>query len=374
MKKRIIAFSLVFVLALVGLLGLGAESKIFSDLYRPSPLKGRETNLRKVQSSFHNIFEAYKHKVVYISTEKEIRIPANPFINDPFFRRFFVPMPKFKGKRTHKLTGLGTGFIISKDGYVCTNYHVIQKVDKVRVRVGKKEYNADVIGSDPLTDIALLKVKNASNFEPVYFGDSDKVRVGDWAIAIGNPFGFDETFTVGVVSAVRVDVEDLGGAFIQTDASINKGNSGGPLLNIDGEVVGVNRAIWSVNNGGNSGISFSIPINTVRAVLEQLHRHGKVKWGYVGVKVYSLTRGLARHLGAKNTKGALIDGIVPGGPADKAGLEDGDLILRIDGLLIKDANHLSRTVSRIPVGKKIKFEILRGKKPMMALVTIGEKP
>ena len=227
-----------------------------------SPLKGAEQvgDAVKVQDAFRNVFEINKHRVVYISTEQTVKMQRNPFMDDPFFREFFGA-PRQNMPQTQKRTGLGTGFILSEDGYICTNHHVVAGMDKVKVNIDSIAYDASVIGSDERTDIALLKINPKAKLEPVFLGDSNSVRVGDWAIAIGNPFGLDRTFTVGVVSAVgRRDLDLMGDsqAHIQTDASINPGNSGGPLMNIYGEVIGINRMIYS-QTGGNIGIGFAIP-------------------------------------------------------------------------------------------------------------------
>ncbi len=345
----------------------------FEKVNRPSPLKGKAkgTAVQKIERSFRRIFELYKNKVVFISTEKNVRKPSNPFANDPFFQKFFG-QPGRK-KRSKKKTGLGTGFILSPDGYICTNYHVVAKVDKVRVRVEDTEYSARVIGTDTVTDLALLKVENAVDFEPVYFGDSEGVGVGDWAIAIGNPFGFDRTFTVGVVSAVR-NQSELGGSYIQTDASINQGNSGGPLLNIDGEVIGVNRMIYAKSGGGSLGIGFSIPINLAKNVIQQLYHYGKAKWGYIGVRLAKLTYRIARQLGAKNKSGALILGVIPGAPAAKAQIKRGDIILRVANKLIKSPNELIYVINRTTIGTEIELEVWRNQEKILVPIIIGERP
>ena len=277
------------------------------------------------------------------------------------------------GSPKRRVKGLGTGFIISRDGYICTNYHVILGADKIRVRVEEREYKARIVGQDPVTDLALLKVDREQDFDPVYFGDSSTVRVGDWAIAIGNPFGYDKSFTVGVVSAVRGDRDEVGNSYIQTDASINQGSSGGPLLNIDGEVVGVNRMIFT-KSGGSLGIGFSIPINTVRDILEQLYRYGKAKWGFIGIQLARLNRKLALQLGAEIGRGALIASVLPGAPAAKAGLQRGDIVLRSGNLLIKDANHFLIQISRYRIGEEIVLKVLRQRKKIDVPVTVGERP
>ena len=349
------------------------QGNAFQEVEQASPLKGalRKSTLGRVEQSFHNIFQLYKKKVVFISTEKNISIPSNPFANDPNFQKFFGEQDLHK--RTHKQTGLGTGFIISRNGYICTNYHVVAKVDRVTVRIADREYPAHVVGTDSITDLALLKVENVRNLEPVFFGDSRKIRVGDWAIAIGNPFGFEKSFTVGVVSAVRRQSE-LGNSYIQTDASINQGNSGGPLLNLDGEVIGVNRMIFSKSGGGSLGIGFSIPINMAKNVLEQLYRYGKAKWGYIGVRLVKLTRRISRKLGKTNTRGALVAGVIPGGPADKAKIKKGDIIMRVGKQLIKNPSQLIHVISQIPIGTKVTLEIWREYEKIKVPLMIGERP
>ena len=347
----------------------------FKAVERPSPLRGKLAGsaTAHVQNNFHNIFQNYKSKIVFVSTEKNVSASRKAFAKGAGPIQRGPPFSKGSPK-TRRLRGLGTGFIISRDGYICTNHHVIVGADRVRVRVLDREYPARIVGQDPVTDLALLKVDSVQNFDPVYFGDSSKVRVGDWAIAIGNPFGYDKTFTVGVVSAVRGNQDEVGNSYIQTDASINQGNSGGPLLNIDGEVVGVNRMIFAKSGGGNLGIGFSIPINTARNILEQLYRYGKAKWGFIGVQLAKLTRKLARQFGAKMRRGALIAGVMPGGPAARAGLRRGDIIIRIDNLLIKNAKHFLFAISRTAIGEKAVLKVLRNRKKIELPVIIGERP
>ncbi len=281
---------------------------------KDSPLKNKSNTSKalEIQDTFREIYELYKERVVFISTEQTVKIQQNPFMNDPFFREFFGAPGQKQMPKTQKRQGLGTGFIISSDGYICTNHHVIQGVDKVTVKIENKTYDAVVIGSDEATDIALIKIKSNTALKPAFLGNSDLVKVGDWAIAIGNPFGFDKTFTVGVVSATgRHDVDLMGSSLslIQTDASINPGNSGGPLININGEVIGINRMIYS-QSGGSIGIGFAIPINTAKSILEQLKLHKKVKRGYIGVQIVPLTEEYAQELGLKDNKGALVGAIV----------------------------------------------------------------
>jgi len=328
----------------------------------------------KVQDIFKKVYEINKNSVVYISTEQTIKMPQNPFLNDPFFKDFFgsdMKMPK-----TQKRTGLGTGFVISEDGYICTNYHVVAGVDKVKVKVDKTVYDASVVGFDERTDLALIKINANGKLTPVYFGNSDEISVGDWAIAIGNPFGLDRTFTVGIISATaRRDVDLMGDSQtqIQTDASINPGNSGGPLLNIYGEVIGVNRMIYS-QSGGNIGIGFAIPINTAKKVLEQLKQHKKIKRGFIGVQIVPLTEEYAAELGLKENSGALVGQVTDGGPADKGGIITGDVILTVGGKEIKNFGDLISEVENAGIGKTLKVEVWRNKSKIALFITVAERP
>ena len=342
-----------------------------------SPLRNNADTAKAsdIQNTFREIYKLYSESVVFISTEQTVKLPMNPFYNDPFFKDFFG----LRGQQppsTQKRTGLGTGFILSEDGYICTNHHVVAEVDKVTVKINDKTYDAKIIGSDERTDIALLKIETKEKMKAVYLGDSDKVEVGDWSIAIGNPFGLDKTFTVGVVSATaRRDVDFMGGSesHIQTDASINPGNSGGPLINIYGEVIGINRMIFS-QSGGNIGIGFAIPINTAKSVLEQLKTYKKVKRGYIGVQVVPLTDEYAKEIGLANNEGALVGGLMTGSPAEKAGIIVGDLLLEIDGKKIKDFKDLIDTVGKASIGKTLKITVLRKKEKINLFITVAERP
>ena len=378
MKKRLMFFSAlpaVLLIMAISLFCAGGGGRLFG-ASGDSPLKGdKVADAVSVQGAFRKIYELNQHRVVFISTEQTVKIQQSPFLNDPFFREFFGN-PHNGMPQTQKRSGLGTGFIISADGYVCTNYHVVAGVDKVKVKVDQVSYDATVVGSDERTDLALLKINSKEKLEPVYFGNSDAVKVGDWAIAIGNPFGLDRTFTVGVISAVgRRDPEMMGGsqAHIQTDASINPGNSGGPLLNIYGEVIGINRMIYS-QTGGSVGIGFAIPINTAKAVLEQLKTHKKIKRGYIGVQIVPLTEEYAAELGLKNNQGALVGQVVPGGPAERGGIKVGDVILKAGDTPVKDFGDLIAQVEKTPIGKTLQIEVWRGKERTSLFVTIGERP
>jgi len=334
-----------------------------------SPLKNEVINSKvyEIQDTFRKIFDLYKDSTVFITTEQLVKVPVHPFFDDPQIREFFGR------SKLQKRTGLGTGFVISHDGYICTNSHVVAEMDKVFATINDKVYDAVVVGADQKTDVALLKV-NADDLKPVYFGDSDKVNVGDWAIAIGNPFGLDRTFTVGVVSAVgRSDVDMMGSSHIQTDASINPGNSGGPLINIYGEVIGINRMIYS-QSGGYMGIGFAIPINTARSILSLLKEHKQIKRGYLGVSILNLTERAAAELGLPEVKGALVGDVVPGGPADTGGIKGGDVILELNGFPVKTYKELLSVIEQSQVGQRMKVTVWRNRQQINFFVVLKERP
>jgi serine protease Do len=293
--------------------------------------------------------------------------------SDPFMREYYGPgmelAPQVQMKK-----GFGSGFIISEDGFICTNYHVIAGVDKVSVKINEMIYSAEIVGTDNITDIALLKINPKSKLKPVYFGDSDSVKVGHWAIAIGNPFGLDRTFTVGVVSAIgRNDVDLMGGSHIQTDASINPGNSGGPLINIFGEVIGINRMIYS-KSGGYMGIGFAIPVNTAKSVLAQLKQHKRIKRGYIGVSIAEISESYAVQLGLDTKYGAFVGSIVNNSPADKAGMRVGDVIVKINDKQVDNFKDLLNMIEKAPVGTPLKITAVRNKAPMNFYVQVAERP
>jgi len=353
---------------------LMAESSFISETENKSPLKKSETSvIHELQNTFHDIYNQYKDSVVFISTEKTINMKGfNPFMDDPVFREFFGL--KENAPKTRKARGLGTGFLISSDGYICTNHHVVQNVDTVTVTVADKSYEAEIIGSDAVTDIALLKIKGKGSFKPVYFGNSEEVKVGDFVLAIGNPFGLDKTFTSGVVSGTgRKQLDETGNSHIQTDAAINQGNSGGPLINLDGEVIGVNRAIYS-STGGNIGIGFAIPVNTAKETLIELKKYGKVKRGFIGVGMSPLTEDIAKKLGLQNNQGVLVGNVIKDGPADKAGIKEGDVILMIDDKSIKEGSSLIQAINSQKIGASVKVSIWRNKAIENLRVTIKERP
>lgn len=292
----------------------------------------------------------------------------DPF-ND-FWRRFFGgPTPR--GPQRQR--SLGSGFIIDGDGSILTNNHVVENAQKIVVKLAdEQEYEAKVVGRDPKTDIAVIKIEAKTKLTPANFGDSDGLEVGEWVMAIGNPFGLDSTVTSGIVSAKGRHIgQGPYDNFIQTDASINPGNSGGPLINLRGEVIGINTAIFS-RTGGNIGIGFAIPVNLVKELLPQLRGKGKVTRGYLGVLIQKVTPELAESLGMEKSQGALVANVSKDGPADKSGVKVGDVIVEFDGKEIKDSGDLPIIVARTPVDKKVRMKVLRDKKELTLNVAVGE--
>jgi len=289
---------------------------------------------------------------------------GSPF--DDFFNDFLRNMPRQQRERH----ALGTGFIISADGYVVTNNHVVKDADEVLVKMRDgSEHEAKIIGTDPKLDVALLKIK-ARHLKPVTLGNSDKLRVGDWVVAIGNPFGLEQTVTAGIVSAKgRVIGEGPYDDFIQTDAAINPGNSGGPLFNSKGEVMGINTAIYS-RSGGNNGIGFAIPINLAKSVLDELREKGHVTRAQLGVHITDVDKETMKALNLKNREGALVPQVVAGSAADKAGIQPGDVIVSFDGEPIHKAHDLPLRVARHTPGDRVKVGIIRNGKPKTITVKV----
>jgi serine protease Do len=286
-----------------------------------------------------------------------------------FWRRFFGG-PSPRGPFRQK--SLGSGFIIDKDGSILTNHHVVDNAQKIIVKLAdEREFEAKVIGKDPKTDVAVIKINAKDNFPVAALGDSDQLEVGEWVMAIGNPFGLDNTVTSGIVSAKGRHIGGPYDNFIQTDASINPGNSGGPLINLRGEVVGINSAIYS-RSGGNIGIGFAIPINLVKELLPQLKGKGKVTRGYLGVLIQKVTPEIAESLGMDRPRGALVADVTKGGPAETAGIKVGDVITEFDGKEIKDSNELPIVVARTAVDKKVSVKLVRDKKEITLTIPVGE--
>jgi serine protease Do len=294
------------------------------------------------------------------------RDPFRDFFGEDFFERFFGDLPQ----RDYVQRSLGSGFIIDKEGYIITNNHVIEGASEIRVRLStEKEFEAEVKGRDSKVDLALIKIKSGKDLPFVELGDSDKLEIGEWVMAVGNPFGLSHTVTVGIVSAKgRVIGSGPYDDFIQTDASINPGNSGGPLFDIRGEVVGINTAIVATGQG----IGFAIPINAAKEIIPQLKEKGKVTRGGIGVYVQKLTPDLAKSFGLEQDKGALVADVIPGSAAEAGGIRRGDVVIQFDGKRIDEMNELPRIVASTPVGKEVEVAIVRQGKPLTLKLQVGE--
>jgi serine protease Do len=317
-------------------------------------------------SPFALLAERARSGVVNVHTSKTVVRPALPFPDAPFLPGFRDP------PATEGVASLGSGFVLSSDGLVLTNDHVVDGVDRVRVVFSDgMEAEAEVVGQDPKTDLALLRVERSEGLHPLPLGDSDAILPGDWVVAIGNPFGLDHTVTVGIVSAKGRDIgrgpyDD----YIQTDAAMNPGNSGGPLLDMRGEVVGINAAIDPEANT----IGFAVPINVAKAILPQLRESGRVVRGWLGVSVQELTPEMAEALGLGSTRGALVSQVREGSPADLAGVRRGDVIAAYRGEEIRDLRELPRAVSATPVGEEVELELIRDGERRSALARVAELP
>ena len=324
-------------------------------------------------ASFADLAEKLMPSVVNISTSQTVVTKSNPFPGfefppgSPFedmFKDFGTPQKR-------KAYALGSGFIIDEKGIVITNNHVIKDADDILVRVnGDKEYEATIIGKDPLSDIAVLQIKSKDKFLPVKFGDSNKSRIGDWVIAIGNPFGLGGTVTAGIISARNRNIgmtryED----FIQTDASINQGNSGGPLFNMNGDVIGINTAI--LGQSGSIGIGFSIPSNNAKIVIDQLIKYGETKRGWLGVRIQYVTKEIADTEKLDKPKGALVVSVADGSPSGKGGIKAGDIILEFDGKLINEMKELPLIVAQTEVGKTVEVKIWRSQREVIKKIKLG---
>ena len=330
---------------------------------------------KSTPDSFADLAERLMPSVVNISTTQIIKTTSNP---NPFPFKFppgspFGEMFKdFENQQPteRKASALGSGFIIKESGIVITNNHVIVNAEDILVRVGEKEYEAKLIGADPYMDVAVLQMETKDKFKPVKFGDSDTARVGDWAVAIGNPFGLGGTVTAGIISARNRDINlTRYDDFIQTDASINQGNSGGPLFNLKGEVIGINTAI--LGQGGSIGIGFAIPANAASNVIDQLVEFGETKRGWLGVRIQEVTKEIAEVEKLKKPQGALVASVGEKSPADKAGVKAGDIILEFDEKKIDTMRKLPKVVANTKVGKSVELKIWRNKKLITKKLTLG---
>jgi serine protease Do len=377
-------------LTLIGVLILGLSFMLYQGnhlypgfaLAQGKGLDGPDIDfLERQNQAYERIDKAVTPAIVAIQSTQVIKnVQQSPFLNDPFFRQFFgnifpqVP----REQREH---ALGSGVIVSPDGYIVTNNHVVAKASEIEITLSdKRSFKGKVVGADPQTDVAVVKI-DGSNLPTASFGDSDQLKVGDIVMAFGNPFGQYFTVTRGSVSALgrtAGGIEDIQN-FIQTDAAINPGNSGGALVNVRGQVVGINTAILSGNmgpggEGGSIGIGFAIPSNMAKHVMEELVKTGKVSRGYLGVTIAGLTDELAKQFKVPDTSGALVQDVAPGGPADKAGIKNGDVIRKLDGKVVADASQLTLGVTNLNPGSTATLEVLRDGQSMTLKVTLGERP
>ena len=329
-------------------------------------------NAKNVPESFADLAEKLMPSVVNISTTQTIVTNINPFpFEFPPGSPFEDMFKEFNTPQKRKASALGSGFIIDAKGIVVTNNHVIQGAEDIMVTVnGEKEYEAKIIGADPLSDLAVLEIQSKDKFVPVKFGDSDKARIGDWVIAIGNPYGFGGTVTAGIISARNRSIglsryED----YIQTDASINQGNSGGPLFDMNGDVIGINTAI--LGQSGSIGIGFSIPSNSAKKVINQLIEFGETKRGWLGVRIQNVTKEIADVEKLDKPRGALVASVAENSPSDKAGIKAGDIILEFNGILIKEMKELPKIVAQTEVGKTVEVKIWRNEKELTKKIKLG---
>jgi len=383
MNRKRFYLTAAFILIIGVFVGLALSSRL--DIMTPLTAKNQVSSrsietLSQLSDALSEVAGVATPSVVNISTTRVIKQTDQApfdFFDDPFFRRFFGDQyPQHPNiPKEHKEQSLGSGVIVSEDGYIVTNNHVIEKSQEIKVLLSnKRDYKAKLIGADPKTDVAVIKIE-AKGLAALPWGDSNKLRVGEIVFAIGNPFGLNQTVTMGVIGAVGranvgiADYED----FIQTDAAINPGNSGGALINAKGELIGINTAIVS-RTGGYQGIGFAVPSSMVKQVMESLIKYKKVVRGWLGVSIQEVTSDLAEEFGVKDLKGALVSGVMKGSPAEKAGIKQGDVILKFNGKDVEDTGHLRNMVSQSAIGTKVKVKLLRQKKEIEVEVSIAELP
>ena len=380
-------------LTLMGVLCLALSTMLYLG-HRPLPvfalgegkgLDGQDIDaLEKQNKAFEKIADAVTPAIVNIRTTQVVKVQQSPYMMDPFFRQFFGDMfPQFGVPREQREHALGSGVIVSPEGYIVTNNHVVAKASDIEVMLSdKRTLKGKVVGADPQTDVAVIKIQG-SNLPTVPFGDSGQLHVGDTVLAFGNPFGLSFTVTKGIVSALGrsgLGIEQGGFEnFIQTDAAINPGNSGGALVNVRGQVVGINTAILSGGGGpggegGFIGIGFAIPANMAKHVMEDLIKTGKVSRGYLGVLIAPLDDKLAKQFKVPDVSGALVQDVTAGGPADKAGVKNGDVIRTLNGQTVENQSQLSAMIANMNPGAEVTFEILRDGQPMTIKVTLAERP
>ena len=370
-----IALGLVFMMA-----ALFTIMSVFSIPVIHAAAAENQGHIRWVPDNFSDLAEKYSPAVVNIRSEKNgnRRKKADPHFrggpfnkNEPFhdfFEKFFGGRPN----QGFKQRSLGSGFIIDQSGFIVTNNHVVEGADKIKVILkDEREFDAEVKGRDPNTDLALIKIKSDGNLPSIQFGNSDDIKVGEWVMAIGNPFGLEHTVTVGIISAKgRVIGSGPYDDFIQTDASINPGNSGGPLINMEGKVVGINTAIIA----GGQGIGFAIPVNMAKGIIEQLQTKGEVTRGWLGIGIQDLTEELKAYYGVKGDAGVLVTKVFPGDPAEKAGIRAKDIILAVNGKKVDSSRELSLTIAESAVGQKTQLLVLRDGAEKTFAIELGKRP
>jgi serine protease Do len=376
-------------LTLIGILTLGLSLMLYQGnhvfpnfaMAQGKGLDGPDIDvLERQNQAYERIAKAVTPAIVAIQSTQVIKVQQSPFLNDPFFRQFFGNMfPNVPREQREK--ALGSGVIVSPEGYIVTNNHVIAKATEISVTLSdKRTFKGKVVGADPQTDVAVVKI-SGNGLPTASFADSDQLKVGDTVMAFGNPFGQDFTVTRGSVSALgrsSGQIEEFQN-FIQTDAAINPGNSGGALVNVHGQVVGINTAILSGNSGpggegGFIGIGFAIPSNMAKHVMEDLVKTGKVSRGYLGVGIENLDEGLAKQFKVPDSAGALVDDVTAGGPAEKAGIKNGDVIRKLNGQTVSDREQLTAMVTNLNPGTGVTLDILRDGQPMTLKMAVGERP
>jgi serine protease Do len=373
-KKIIITFLMVG-----ALVGFGYRmSTAVKNSTTPDSTVVKDSDMPMVPANFSELAEKVRPGVVNIQVVKKIKnvdfgfrhFSGNPFGEKNPFEGFFGPFSEGSPPRGFEQRGVGSGFVMSREGYILTNNHMVEDADQIKVKLANgKEYDGKVIGRDPKTDLALMKVEGSSDLHPLTLGNSDDLKVGSWVVAIGSPFGLEQTVTAGIVSAKgRVIGSGPYDNFIQTDASINPGNSGGPLINMRGEVIGINTAIIA----SGQGIGFAIPINMAKEIVPQLQEKGHVTRGWLGVSIQEVTPELAKSFDLKEKKGALVAQVVSGSPAEKAGIEQGDVIVEFDGKEVVDSKDLPRIVASTSVGKAVTIKLSRNGKVLERQVKVGE--
>ena len=373
---------------LAGVIGVLVGSRAWNNYTRVADVSAAPASsaaaptMAGLQTSFAGVVDRALPAVVNVSAARVVRNPGagmSPFFMDPFFRQFFGNDfgQQYRAPSQTRQTSLGSGVIVRSDGYILTNNHVIDGATDIKVKLlDNREYKAKVVGADSRTDLAVLKV-DARSLPVLPFGDSSKVRVGDIVLAMGEPFGIGQSVTMGIISAKgRSNVTEIGGIqdFIQTDAAINQGNSGGALVDVRGDLIGINTAILTHGGGGNEGVGFAIPANMAHSVMEQMISHGKVERGYMGVLPQDITPAMAESFRLTDTRGALMGNVTPGSPAAQAGIQRGDVITEIDGERIENSNQLRARVSLISPGTTIHVKLLRDGVAHEVNLKLGEYP